>query len=444
MIEPFSILIAFVSANCFYSIQQEGAYWRLLPAFFASMALLLLPIFPSRGYPSRRLKIEAYGMICLEIFLWAFIGSVIYQVFVGIRLLPLNWLAFGGSLLLCMVLLAPLFWAGLLAVSISSRQVGLQLKLAAILLGIVPIVNITILWEIVLKAREEIHYESKKVSVNEARADDRICATRYPILLVHGVFGRDHNLIRYWGRIPDELERNGAKVYFGNHQSAISVAESAEELTDRIEQIVKKSGCEKVNIIAHSKGGLDCRYAIALGTAAPYIASLTTVNTPHRGCIYADYLLRVIPAKAQQKVANTYNRAMKRMGDHAPDFMAAVKDLSAEGCSLLNEQMEAAGEDEKCKGIFTQSYGSKVNRIGGGGFPMNVTYLLTKYFDGPNDGLVATTSFEWGERYELLTAKGKRGISHLDIVDLTQKNLPEFDAREFYVQLAADLKDRGL
>ena len=74
---------------------------------------------------------------------------------------------------------------------------------------------------------------------------------------------------------------------------------------------------------------------------------------------------------------------------------------------------------------------------------MNFTYHLAKYFDGANDGLVGETSFAWGENYRLLTVNGKRGISHGDMIDLNRENIEEFDVREFYVQLVADLKERG-
>ena len=33
------------------------------------------------------------------------------------------------------------------------------------------------------------------------------------------------------------------------------------------------------------------RAALALTDIVPYVASLTTINTPHRGCQFADYLL---------------------------------------------------------------------------------------------------------------------------------------------------------
>jgi triacylglycerol lipase len=43
-----------------------------------------------------------------------------------------------------------------------------------------------------------------------------------------------------------------------------------------------------------------------------------------------------------------------------------------------------------------------------------------------------------------LEASGPEGISHGDMIDLNRYNLPGFDVREFYVQLVADLRQRGL
>jgi triacylglycerol lipase len=113
-------------------------------------------------------------------------------------------------------------------------------------------------------------------------------------LLVHGVFFRDFKHLNYWGRIPKELEKNGAEIYYGEHQSARQVSDSAQELAERIRKIVRETGAGKVNIIAHSKGGLDCRVAMMDPEIAGMVASLTTINTPHRGCLFADYLLENI------------------------------------------------------------------------------------------------------------------------------------------------------
>ena len=133
-----------------------------------------------------------------------------------------------------------------------------------------------------------------------------------------------------------------------------------------------------------------------------------------------------------------YNAAMKKLGDQHPDFMAAVRDLTAERCVERNPRMPYP-ED-----IYCQSVGSKLNHAGNGKFPLNFTYHLVKYFDGPNDGLVSEKSFRWGQDYTFLTVNGKRGISHGDMIDLNRENIPDFDVREFYVQLAAGLKRRGL
>ena len=43
-------------------------------------------------------------------------------------------------------------------------------------------------------------------------AGDQTCATRYPILLVHGTAFRDWEHMGYWGRIPAALRRRGARV----------------------------------------------------------------------------------------------------------------------------------------------------------------------------------------------------------------------------------------
>ena len=120
-----------------------------------------------------------------------------------------------------------------------------------------PLVHLYVLCRIIRIAGSEVLLEEEKYLLNQIRAENQECRTRYPILLVHGVFFRDFRFFQYWGRIPGELKRNGAVLFYGNQQSAASVAECGQELAGRIRQILAETGCEKVNIIAHSKGGLD-------------------------------------------------------------------------------------------------------------------------------------------------------------------------------------------
>jgi triacylglycerol lipase len=95
------------------------------------------------------------------------------------------------------------------------------------------------------------------------------------------------------------------------------------------------------------------------------------------------------------------------------------------------------------EGVFCQSVGSRLKKGAAARFPLNLSYHIVKKYDGPNDGLVATTSFAWGERFTLLEPSGRRGISHGDMVDMNRENFRGFDVREFYVQLVSDLRERG-
>ena len=331
-----------------------------------------------------------------------------------------------------------IFFAGMIRVYISSEQLALKWRIIGLLCGFVPIINVVMLLKIISVVSTELDYENARLIKERSRQGERICATRYPILLVHGVFFRDFRYLNYWGRIPEALESNGAVLYYGEHQSAASVAECGRELAERIESIVSETGCGKVNIIAHSKGGLDSRYAISECGADRYVASLTTINTPHRGCEFADYLLGKIPKSQQQAIAATYNRAFRKFGDENPDFLEAVGDLTHSACERFND----AVSDKD--GVIYRSVGSKLNHSSGGRFPLNMSYHLVKYFDGDNDGLVGEDSFKWGSDYRYLKVNGKRGISHGDMIDLNRENIQDFDVREFYIGIVKELKNMGL
>lgn len=443
--------LTFFAANSYVLIREN--LWYIVPAALALIAAHLLP--GRRLLTFDRLVICGHGIELLIVFFISAAASLPIQVAYVWHLLPENFFAqlltehawdviltrnvLDTALTLAIFLYAEatVFWHGIFCVYCTSVQLGIRYRLWGLFCALIPGLNLFMLIWILRIAQREIKTETAKKALNESRHEDRICETKYPILMVHGFFFRDSKLINYWGRIPGELEKNGAVLFYGEHQSAAPIAVSAEELAERIGDILRKTGAEKVNIIAHSKGGLDCRYAMAHLGMAPYVASLTTVNTPHRGCIFADNLLNKVSPKIQEKVALAYNTLYKRLGDHQPDFLAAARDLTATGCQRF-EDMPAP------EGVYCQSVGSVLEKARRGKFPMSVTYRYVKRFDGPNDGLVAESAFSWGEKYTLVTTKSKRGISHTDMMDLNRENLPDFDVREFYVQLVADLKARGL
>ena len=384
-----------------------------------------------------RYRLLLAGIIILWVFLAAALVAAWRFVVVLYMAIALHDFSQLPGFLVITILAFLIFWTGIIIVYITSRQLGFKVRLWGILLGMIPVANLVMLFIILHITRKEVQTELRKCKLDESRREEKICQTKYPLLLVHGVFFRDFRHFNYWGRIPDELIKNGAVVFYGEHSSAASVADSAKELEQRILQIVKETGCEKLNVIAHSKGGLDIRTALSKTSVAPYVASVTTINTPHRGCEFADYLLEKIPKQQQDTIANTYNLAAKKLGDSDPDFMAAVKDLTSSACAKRN------GEVKDVPGVYYQSVGSVLSRPAAGQFPMNMTYHLVHLFDGRNDGLVGESSFEWGNQFQMLSCSKKRGISHGDMIDLNRENIDGFDVREFYVQLVSDLKKKG-
>ncbi len=214
-----------------------------------------------------------------------------------------------------------LFWNGIIRVYCTSAQLGIKWRVLGIIFRHDSRYTLNSVNKIISVTDREYKFELGKRQLEDKRKEQKVCDTKYPILLVHGVFFRDSNFFNYWGRIPETLISNGAKIYYGGQQSAASVEESAKELTEKIRTIVNDTGCGKVNIIAHSKGGLDSRYAISCLGADKYTASLTTVNTPHKGCQFAEYLLNKVPDSFRQGVADKYNKALKKLGETDPIFL---------------------------------------------------------------------------------------------------------------------------
>ena len=426
-------LLLTVIANCWIFLNKTVLY-VFIPLFALMNLLAGTLIFKTFSF---RIRVCHHGAVLLAGFMPSAFISVCYHIVLAFLTIPDSYMTFIWSAVFCICVEAILFWNGILCIYLSSFQLGVKQRVIGAICGMIPVINLIVLHKMIKTVFAEVDFELKKERHNLARAEKQVCRTKYPIVMVHGVCFRDFKYFNYWGRIPKELKKNGAEIYYGNHHSATSIKDSAQEITERVKELCKTKNYEKVNIIAHSKGGLDCRYAMDKLGLAPYVASFTTVNTPHRGCLYADYLLTKIDEEVQQKIANAYNTAMKRMGDKTPDFLAAVNDLTNEACQKFNDEIKDP------EGLYIQSIGSVQKNARAGKFPLNLSYHLVKHFDGPNDGLVSESSFSWGQKYTLLEPTGKEGISHGDMVDLSRMNIEGFDVREFYVELVSELKNKG-
>ncbi len=431
------VTLLFLVVNS-YMLLRATTPWLIFLFFPVYLFILLFAGIKIPKTHNLKLVTCFHGAAVLSIFFYTAIFSLLYHIILAFFTIPdLHW-HFIISFISCYALMTVFFFNGVFCIYATSVQLGIHIRILGIVLGFIPIVNLFVLYYILKTVFKEVEFEVAKAQINENRRHLKLCATKYPILLVHGVFFRDQKHLNYWGRIPNELFINGARVYYGNHQSALAIADSAAELAARIKQICEDYGCEKVNIIAHSKGGLDCRYAIAHLDVGEYVASLTTISTPHRGCEYADYLLNKLPKRFQKIVEFTYNTTLRRLGDKNPDFISAVSNLTASFCSEFDKNTPTPDY------IYTQSVGSLIPKNAIIKSPLSFTAFFIKKSDGTNDGLVGKGSFEWGQKYTLISSRRNYGISHCDMTDLYRKNIEGFDVREFYVNLVHDLKERGL
>lgn len=240
-------------------------------------------------------------------------------------------------------------------------------------------------------------------------------ALDYPILMVHGMGFRDRKCFCYWGRIPEMLKKMGFRVYFANQDSNASIETNGEFINTRIDEILSESGAEKVHIIAHSKGGLDSRYAISTLKAGCKVASLTTMSTPHNGSRTVDRLL-CFPKGLLRFFCFFVDLWFRIIGDKKPDTYAAVNSFKTESARIFNEN------NPDCEGVFYQSYGFVMKNPFSDMF-MFITSFVVGLFEGENDGLLSPENVKWTNFRGIYRGVGRRGISHCDEVDMRRRRL---------------------
>lgn len=268
------------------------------------------------------------------------------------------------------------------------------------------------------------------------------CQTAYPILLIHGIGFRDRKHLNYWGRIPKILEENGAKVYFGGQDSWGTIEHNALILKSALNRVLQETGAQKVNLIAHSKGGLEARYLISTLGLESKIASLTTIATPHHGSKTMK-LLCALPNWLFEFAAVFINLWFRILGDKQPNFKAVCNQLTPE------KMVEFNRENPDHPQIFYQSY-MAVMKNPFSDILLSFPYLVILAVEGKNDGIVPIESAKWGEFQGVLKSATNRGISHADEVDIRRYNFSRkkseegvSDIREVYLSIVEKLKKAG-
>jgi len=274
----------------------------------------------------------------------------------------------------------------------------------------------------------------KRIAGLEPFPQPAFMKTRHPVVLMHG-FGLLAFLAR-GGHLHEEamhLRLHGLAAFAPNVTPYHVIPQRAAMWKERIEVILGQTGAEKVNLIAHSMGGLDARYLIAKLDMADRVASLTTISTPHRGSSLALMALKQ-PERLRELVRNAANWVGENVMEVEADFHAAVESLTPR--AVTNDFNR---DVQDVDGVYYASWAGSagkgaLNSINPVFRPFNA-WLYSR--EGINDGIVSVASATWGE------FRGEMEADHLQQVGIDVLAGSSFSSKEFMIMLAADLAERG-
>jgi triacylglycerol lipase len=228
-------------------------------------------------------------------------------------------------------------------------------------------------------------------------------ANKYPIVLAHGIARFDFLVqhfiksfgslgldlesaadgLHYFKGIARHLRNNGFDVYHSSVRFAAGVEQRAEDLQREVSNVLSLKGASKVNIIAHSMGGLDARHMIVNRDMAEKVASLTTIGTPHMGSTFADW--------GEEHKGHEIMKLVSTVID-----VEGFSDLTSAACKAFND---AARNSEASNKVFYQTYAS-ADEQAQVFTPLKPSWAIIHKAEagndeGRNDGLVSRTSQSW-------------------------------------------------
>ncbi len=264
---------------------------------------------------------------------------------------------------------------------------------------------------------------------------------KYPIVLLHGFMGWDQVFfLDYFYHIRKALEDDGFVVYTPQVNPVASVETRTKQLAPLLDRIFEETGAEKINLIAHSMGGMDARYLIAHGYG-DRIASLTTIGTPHHGSPVPDLIFKVFGTKNPLFKAFEYLAAgFLGKGHLKPSDLSLKENLWNLSSDFMENYFNLYYLDNP--NIYYQSYAG-VSSIGGVKTGDVLDLLLMPFtpafkLGARSDGLVTVESAKWGRFRGIVSA------DHVNLVgQLFGKTSSRFDHTKFYKKIAWELVDMG-
>lgn len=280
--------------------------------------------------------------------------------------------------------------------------------------------------------------------------------TKYPIVLVHGLFGFDNiGPVDYWYGIPSALRSDGARVYVTQVAAANSTEVRGEQLLQQVRQIIAATGAAKVNLVGHSHGGPTARYVASV--RPDLVASVTSVGGVNKGSKVADLLLGIAPeGSLSGAVLVSINNGLAQLisflsgsPSYPQNSRAAAVSLSTAGAAKFNAAhpygvpTTACGEGAyQARGVhyFSWSGATPYTNIFDIIDPaMALTSLA--FGSAKNDGLVSSCSTRLGR-----VIRDDYRMNHLDEVNQTIGIVHLFETNPvtLYRQHANRLKNLGL
>lgn len=244
----------------------------------------------------------------------------------------------------------------------------------------------------------------------------------HPVVLVHG-FGGFRNLgpLGYFFSIQGQLAARGVTVYVSEALPFAASDERGAEVAAFARTVLAATGASKVNLVAHSQGGLDARVAAAL--LGDRVASVTTISTPHRGTPMADLVLEDLGGLAPEVASRFLDYVGARLyGEDSTRAREALEVLSRAGAARFNERFpdrpevryfslagrsglvrddhpDCAVPDEELRPAFVRQWAATVDALDplfAAIAPIVGMREGTVEAPAPNDGLISVRSARWG------------------------------------------------
>jgi triacylglycerol lipase len=229
---------------------------------------------------------------------------------------------------------------------------------------------------------------------------------RLPIVLAHGIARFDILLqilrtrfhlpetelgdrFQYFKLIKTHLEAHGFQVFHPNENFAGGVDLRADQLRSRVNEALASTGAPKVNIIAHSMGGLDARHMIVDKGMADKVATLVTIGTPHLGTVLADHVI-------------DHGGFLLKEGLRPIINLDGFDDLRITACEEFNRRAE---HQEATNDVNYRTFAGAED-LAMVFAPLVPSWIFIRDHAGRNDGLVPVFSQAW--KKELIANDGRR------------------------------------